>query len=1354
MKRLTFFAATLATLFLAGSCRQENLEPQVQGKSVTFTVEAPAAVQTRAIADGLNVDQLIYEVWLTETEDQKDLTSAVRLYQGKTDMNVVEKKNTAKVTVDLLQDQHYTVLFWAHVKEADAYDTEDLRKVTYRKDLSQYAANDESLAAFYAVSFITDGDPAEQTVTLTRPFAQLNLGTLNSKAENDGTYTIALDKSKVSVAQVPTVFNVATSEVSEPVTLSFALADVPAKTAGDEVLTVNETSYQYAGMNYVFAGDNVTVTYLITTKLNGTTEASVNNVVENVPLHENFRTNIIGNLLTSTTDYEIVVDADFTNPEIVIGEEWSQTGDYKYTVNEGASEGTLKDVLEHADAAAKAEATKAEGPVVTINLAEDVVWETGSGHGSTPLLPEDSPISAVVINGNGKTFTATGAGVGPIRLANGGQLTFNDVNVVDESVSYAEGSWEFTYLEFGGNLAFNGCTFNSGIQFEDAEVVADNCHFISNEDSVYSVWICGNNATFTKCTFEGTRGLKAHEAYGSEVASVVVDGCTFKQLTKKPGIALGDLNAETSVTIKNSTFDRCQAGDQENYMYETDTDVATFTFVTENNTIVPSGDHAIEQEDGSVIVATTPGFATAIANAEDGAVIRVAGEVVLPNGLNNAKSGSLTIVGMGEDSKVAFNSVPGGADGGLNCYADGMDLYFKDIKIVSPNTGSAYSGGFGRAKSVTFENCEYIGQYRAGSAYTKFIGCNIDPQNSYIYTDSANVDFMDCTFNCSEGKGIQVYNDGNTSKTVVNVTDCEFTAAKHGATWDGKPVTAIDINSNGETFEVNITNTTATGFPSGLVSGETLFNIKGGAEYITVNVDGKRFVSAGVWIDAGGNYTVTSAAGLTYVAANASEGTTNVIIAKDIEGNATIVQKPGVKLVVNGQSKNYNGMITVDGKSATYTTAGLTINDLNFNAASIDGDACIRLGDGTDATRYTCNVTVNNCTFDVPGAVGVKSYTGGDKNLTVTGCTATANAHSLVQVAGVDDVRIENCKLYSKNGMNFNQSTNVVIDECTADVKGYAARFGAGSGNTGAAEVYEIKNSTLKSACEDGDAVIILRGTADYSTLTITNTTLVGTTQIANNAKDAKVYIDGACTVTTADGLKAALAAKAENIVLMPGIFEGTFQPLVATNIKSYGTEKAEIAGRVNIKSVSVLFKNIKFSVTDDSKVKWTTGSNLTKTYPSIVMAEGNSDVVTFENCDFELTTEASAYSNATSGKGIFDGCAFNGAYRYPIYSRANIEVKDCVYSTTLTEVLAGANLSALANGKVVFENNTLTNSSEINLSTAILFLSTNNTNQVWKGPVEFTVKNNAGFEYSYQKAGNFAVNSEDHTFTEGSDSF
>ncbi len=238
---------------------------------------------------------------------------------------------------------------------------------------------------------------------------------------------------------------------------------------------------------------------------------------------------------------------------------------------------------------------------------------------------------------------------------------------------------------------------------------------------------------------------------------------------------------------------------------------------------------------------------------------------------------------------------------------------------------------------------------------------------------------------------------------------------------------------------------------------------------------------------------------------NKATGTAYIELVNDIVGDVTATQKPDVKVTIEGNGKTFAGVLLVDGKSGTYTTAGLTIQNVKFVAESISADACIQLGDGTNATRYTCNVTVSGCTFDVPGAVGVKSYTGGDKNLTISDCTATARAHSLVQAKGIDGILVENCEVYSKNGLNFNNSTNVTVEGCTVDVKGYAVRFGESSGGEGAAEVYLIKNCSLKSANDDGDATIILRGTADNSTLTIENTTIVGTPDIKNTATNATV---------------------------------------------------------------------------------------------------------------------------------------------------------------------------------------------------------------------------------------------------------
>lgn len=287
-------------------------------------------------------------------------------------------------------------------------------------------------------------------------------------------------------------------------------------------------------------------------------------------------------------------------------------------------------------------------------------------------------------------------------------------------------------------------------------------------------------------------------------------------------------------------------------------------------------------------------------------------------------------------------------------------------------------------------------------------------------------------------------------------------------------------------------------------------------------------------------FNVTNATELQTALNNATDGAV-IYFANDITGNVTATQKPNVKVSILGQGYSFKGMITVDGKSATYTTAGLTIKDVVFDAQTISADACINLGkSGDNNTRYTCNVTVENCTFDVVDAVGIKSYTGGDKNLTITGCTATANAHSLVQVAGIDGILIENSTIKSVRGMNFNSSTNVTVDNCSVDVQKYAVRFGASSGGSGETEVYTIKNSSLKSVNVDDDAVIVLRGTADNSTLTIENTTIEGTKQIENTATNATVIIDGVPTVNSTTGLATVVAKGYTNINLVDGTYDMT----------------------------------------------------------------------------------------------------------------------------------------------------------------------------------------------------------------------
>ena len=122
--------------------------------------------------------------------------------------------------------------------------------------------------------------------------------------------------------------------------------------------------------------------------------------------------------------------------------------------------------------------------------------------------------------------------------------------------------------------------------FDGDKVSFVGCSFNSNKQNEYAAWISNGIASFDKCTFEGSRGIKIHEAYGSDVTSVTVNNSTFGPLSWKPGVAIGDLDETTTVTIKNSTFNKTQPGHQSNYIYESDTPVDQFKFIEENNNVI------------------------------------------------------------------------------------------------------------------------------------------------------------------------------------------------------------------------------------------------------------------------------------------------------------------------------------------------------------------------------------------------------------------------------------------------------------------------------------------------------------------------------------------------------------------------------------------------------------------------------------------------------------------------------------------------------------------------------------------------------------------------------------------------
>ena len=231
-------------------------------------------------------------------------------------------------------------------------------------------------------------------------------------------------------------------------------------------------------------------------------------------------------------------------------------------------------------------------------------------------------------------------------------------------------------------------------------------------------------------------------------------------------------------------------------------------------------------------------------------------------------------------------------------------------------------------------------------------------------------------------------------------------------------------------------------------------------------------------------------------------GDNTITLIDDVTEDVTVVQAPDVKITIDGDSKTLKGTITVDGKSARYATAALTIENVNFDAtAGVAYDACVRLGDGTNATRYTDNVTVKECTFtdNDYSTVAVKSYTGGDWNLQIIDCTAEG-MHSLAQLKNVEQgLVISGNTANTKNGINLNQTATGTIENNTINVKGYAVRIGETTGGD-----ITLTGNTLTTDNTEGDPVIELRGT-------------VKALNMDHNAVTGATHIKGTATTIVAD---------------------------------------------------------------------------------------------------------------------------------------------------------------------------------------------------------------------------------------------
>ena len=306
-----------AVIFGAASCVKENTDWTVgQEVDVTFVADL-GGIESRAIADGTTVDEVAWAIY----EDGAD--APLQVLQG----TLVLQNKQATLSTRLVTGKTYDLAFFAYKAVAAAEDgvvdpkfydvTWAEKKVTMKVDAP--VANDEERDCFWFVEHDLKVEaPINKTFVLVRPLAQLNLGVASADIDAAASAGFSVSDSQISV-NTYTSFNLfdGTLADAQPVFVTFNRADSPID-AADELIVKNDTTiYKYLATTYVLVNDKVTSDVSVSL---WDQDGQFINTLEYgfVPLQRNYRTNILGNLLTNTAVFTIVVDEQFNEPDNVV----------------------------------------------------------------------------------------------------------------------------------------------------------------------------------------------------------------------------------------------------------------------------------------------------------------------------------------------------------------------------------------------------------------------------------------------------------------------------------------------------------------------------------------------------------------------------------------------------------------------------------------------------------------------------------------------------------------------------------------------------------------------------------------------------------------------------------------------------------------------------------------------------------------------------------------------------------------------------------------------------------------------------------------------------------------------------
>ena len=469
--------AATAMSVLAIACAKEpvaGVAGDGETTEVSFNVEVPGeTVVTKGISDASTTDELICQVFLNDG----NYTPVPELTQK---VAVDAATHKAKVEFSLVKGNKYAFIFWAQASGTDYYKTSDLRSV--KMNVNNVKANEPKMDAFWATATQTaTSTPSKNNIIMYRALAQVNFGAvLPAQGRADA---VTVTKSTISMKGVPDTFHPFLGGKSTACEGSVDITFVENATI-DENLTVASVDYSYLATAYVFAPKSdqkltdAKATFTMST--GKTTSISV----PNVPIQGNYRTNILGDLLTVGATFNVKIDSEFKGVD--------KTYD------------AVSSSLE-------------KGATVTLSNDYSVAKESTGVCIAVGVTSE--------LNLNGKNFSnVNGATANKAALQVHGKLTINGDGEV-----YCEGGAvnNAIIVEQGGHLVINGGTYNVGKASSDKS----NATIYVEGPDIYgrsgSVEIYGGTFKAEAGTDDGTTQYVLNQKDAITTACFTVYGGTF-----------------------------------------------------------------------------------------------------------------------------------------------------------------------------------------------------------------------------------------------------------------------------------------------------------------------------------------------------------------------------------------------------------------------------------------------------------------------------------------------------------------------------------------------------------------------------------------------------------------------------------------------------------------------------------------------------------------------------------------------------------------------------------------------------------------------------------------------------------